>query len=104
MITKKDLSETAISSINFAIEKPDSWLLSDEDNARVYALSIGLNIMSTVRVIADMTVEGDVKSIKEMIGLLKALKDEHKYPINDEMINDIVTVVENRIKTRKENL
>jgi len=104
MITKKELSKTAVSSINLAIEKPESWFLSDEDNAGLYALGIGLNVMSTVRVIADMAVEGEVKSIKEMTGLLKALKNEHKYPINDEMITDIVKVVKNRIKAKEEKI
>jgi len=104
MITKKELSETAISSINFTIEKPESWFLSDDDNAKLYALSIGLNVMSTVRVLADMTVEGEIKSIKEMNGLLKKLKNENKYPINDEMTADIVKVVKNRIKAKEEKI
>jgi len=104
MITKKELSETAISSINLAIEKPESWFLSDDDNARLYAIGIGLNVMSTVRAIADMTVEGEVKSIKDMVGLLKTLKNKHKYPINDEMTADIVKVVKNRIKAREEKI
>jgi len=103
MINKKELSETSISSINLGIEKPDAYFLSDDDSVRLYAINIGLNVIGTTRIIADAAVKGDIKSLEEMTELLYELKTKSNYPITADMINDIVKVVENRIKIRDEN-
>ena len=103
MINKNKLGESAISSINLAIEHPDSFFMSDDDNTRLYAINIGLNVIGTTRVIADATVKGEIKSIKEMVDVLLQLKNTNDSMITDEMITDIVAVVENRIKIRKQN-
>jgi len=97
MINKKELGESAISSINLAIEHPDALFMSDDANTRLYAINIGLNVIGTTRVIADATVKGEIKSIKEMIDVLLQLKNTNDSLITDEMITDIVAVVENRI-------
>ena len=100
MINKNELSKSAISSINLAIENPDAFFLSDDDNTRLYAINIGLNVIGTTRVIADATVKGEIKSIKEMVDVLLQLKNVNDSLITDEMITDIVAVVENRIKIK----
>ena len=82
MINKKELNETSISSIDLAIENPDAYFLSDDDNTRLYAINIGLNVIGTTRVIADATVKGEIKSLKEMGKLLFELKNENNYPNN----------------------
>ena len=103
MINKKELNEASISSIDLAIENPDAYFLSDDDNTRLYAINIGLNVIGTTRVIADATVKGEIKSLKEMGKLLFELKNKNNYPINGEMIKDIINVVKNRIKIKEEN-
>ena len=102
MINKNELSEASLSSINLGIEKPDAYFLSDEDNVRLYAIGIGLNVISTIRVLEDAAVKGEIKSITEMTSLLYELK-KNNYPVSDEMIADIIAVVENRIKTNEDN-
>jgi predicted nucleic acid-binding protein len=102
-INKNELGKTAISSINLGIENPDAYFMSEDDNTRLYAINIGLNVIGVTRVIADATVKGEIKSIKEMVDTLLQLKNESDYPITDEMITDIVAVVENRIKIRNQN-
>ena len=103
MINKKELGKASISSINLGIEKPDAYFLSDDDNVRLYAINIGLNVIGTTRVISDAAVKGEIKSLEEMTELLYELKTKSNYPISADMINDIVKVVENRIKIRDEN-
>ena len=103
MINKNELGESAISSISLAIEHPDAFFMSDDDNTRLYAINIGLNVIGTTRIIADATVKGEIKSIKEMVDVLLQLKNINDSMITDEMITDIVAVVENRIKLRKKN-
>jgi len=102
MINKNELTKASLSSINLGIEKPDAYFLSDEDNVRLYAIGIGLNVISTVRVLEDAAVKGEIESIDEMTSLLYELK-KNNYPVSDEMIADIITVVENRIKTNEDN-
>jgi len=102
MINKNELSESAISSINLAIEHPDAFFMSDDDNTRLYAINIGLNVIGTTRVIADATVKGVIKSIKEMVDVLLQLKNLNDSLVTDEMITDIIAVVENRIKIREQ--
>jgi predicted nucleic acid-binding protein len=102
MINKNELSKSAISSINLGIENPDAYFLSDDDTVRLYAINIGLNVIGTTRVFADATVKGKIKTIKELTGILYQLKADN-YPITDEMIADIVTVVENRIKMKEQS-
>ena len=97
MKNKNELNKGSISSINLVIEKPDSWLLSDDDNTKLYALQIGLNVMSTVRVIEDAAIAGEIKTKKELKNTLYELK-KNNYPISNEMIKDVLNVVENRIK------
>jgi len=94
---KNELNKDSISSINLAIENPDSWFLSDDDKAILYAVSIGLNVMSSVRVIEDAAVEGEIKTKEELKNTLNKLKNKN-FPITYEMIEDILKVVENRIK------
>jgi len=101
MKNKNELNKGSISSINLAIEKPDSWFLSDDDNASLYALSIGLNVMSTVRVIEDAAIEGEIKTKEELINTLYELK-KNNYSMSNEMIKDILKVVENKIKINDE--
>jgi len=103
MTNKSELSKTAISSIELGIEKPDAYFLSDDDKTRLYAIEIGLNVIGTTRVLADAAVQGKIKTLKEMTELLYELKTKNNYHITEEMINDIVNVVKNRIKLRKEN-
>jgi len=104
MIKKSDLSESSISSINLAIEEPNSWLLSEDDKTRLYALNIGLNVMSTIRVLEDAVVKGEIKSIDEMVELLREMISKNAFHITEDMLSDIVRIVENRIKERDENL
>jgi len=104
MIKRKELSKGSISSINLAIENPASWFLSDDDNARLYALNIGLNVMSTARVIADAVVEGKIETIEEMKETLYELKKAKSNLVTDEIITDIIEVVKNRLKERDENI
>ena len=98
MKSKKELGKGSLSSINLAIEKPNSWFLSDNNNARIYALNIGLNVMGTVRVIEDAAVEGKIESKEELMDILNDLKNKDNYPITEEMKADILKVVDNRIK------
>jgi len=102
MVNKNELKESAVSSINLAIEQPDAYFLSDNDKTSLYAINIGLNVIGTTRVIADATVKGVIKSIEEMVDVLHQLKDTNDSLISDEMITDIVAVVENRIKLKKQ--
>jgi len=102
MINKNELSKESLSSINLAIENPNACFLSDDDITRIYAIDIGLNVIGTTRIIADATVEGEIKSIQEMLDTLNELKSKSNNLINDEMITDIVKVVENKIKIRDE--
>ena len=102
MLNKKELSEASISSINLAIENPDAIFMSDDDNARLYAINIGLNVIGSTRAIADATVKGIIKSKEEMIDLLYQLKNVSTNPITDEMIADIVAIVENRININEQ--
>ena len=104
MIRKKELSKGSITSINLAIENPEECYLTDDDNARLYALNIGLNVMSTTRVISDAVVEGEIKSIEEMKETLYKLKEANCKIITDEIITDIIKVVKNRLKERDENI
>jgi len=100
MIKRKELSKGSISSINLAIENPEGWFLSDDDNARLYALNIGLNVMSTTRIIADAVVEGKIETIEEMEETLYELKRQKSNLITDEIITDIIEVVKNRLKRK----
>ncbi|MCL2185989.1 MAG: hypothetical protein FWB86_09090 [Treponema sp.] len=102
MVNKKDLSEESTSLINLAIEKPYCWFLTDDDKAILYALNIGLNVMSTVKVIIDAAVEGELEYTEELVKLLYELNDRNDYQINEEMICDIVKVAEN-LKKHKDN-
>ena len=97
MVLKSDLNAGSRSSINLAIEHPNSTFMTDDYEARNYAINIGLNVIGSTRVIADATVKGMIKSIDEMVDTLYQLKNVVDYPITDEMITDIVTVVKNRI-------
>ena len=100
MIKRKELSKGSISSINLAIENPASWFLSDDDNARLYALNIGLNVMSTARVIADAVVEGKIETIEEMKETLYELKKAKSNLVTDEIITDIIEVVKKQVKRK----
>jgi len=102
MKSKKELGKGALSSINIAIEKPNSWFLSENNNARIYALNIGLNVMGTVRVLQDAAVEGKIGSKEELMDILNDLKTKDNYPITEEMKADILKIVDNRIKERNE--
>ena len=98
MIKRKELNKGSISSIDLVIENPEGCFLSDDDNARLYALNIGLNVMSSTRVIADAVVEGKIETIKEMKETLYELKKANCQLITDEIIKDIIKVVKNRLK------
>jgi predicted nucleic acid-binding protein len=53
MALKKELGEGSISSITLAIENPNSLFLTDDYEARNYAINIGLNVIGSTSVLSE---------------------------------------------------